>query len=131
MPAKINQLEAAMHLTMAANEGRVVGRVTGATLEEPFYFADLGQLVLALDTIYDRRNYPQAYQRARSFTPKPPVVPAVPPVELPANAETLVLSVLSRRSSTWQGFVTWADGSRASFVSTLALLRLISDHFGL
>ena len=47
------------------------------------------------------------------------------------NAEELTLSVLSRRSSTWQGVVIWADGTRVTFPSTLALIRLLSEHFGI
>lgn len=133
MPAKINHRNAALTLTASATgDGRLFGRVTGEMLPEPLHFSDLGQLVLALDAMFDQRNFPQAFQRARRFSPAAAPLPAsAPEADLPAGAETLTLSVLSRRSSSWQGFIRWQDGSRTEFSSTLVFIRVLSDHFGI
>lgn len=119
----------------SAGAGHISGRITGYLLPEPLCFSDLGQLVLALDALFDELNFPQAFQRARRFGPgteTPATGSSLPPAKTSAKpVETFVLNVLTRRSSSWQGFVIWQDDSRAAFPSTLALLRLISSHFGI
>ncbi|MEA5039458.1 MAG: hypothetical protein VB086_06430 [Clostridiaceae bacterium] len=136
MAVKMTNSDTAFTITVTHVGGSCIsGHVTGPLLPNPLYFSDLGQLVLSLDSVFDAQNFPQAFQRARRFTPQSSV--SLPDFCQPADAatsaslESFTINVLTRRSSSWQGFVIWADDTRAAFPSTLALLRLISGHFNI
>lgn len=138
MPAKLTHTDTTFQIFVESiGKGRVCGHAAGPLLPEPLHFSDLGQLVLSLEDIFDRHNFPQAFQRARCFIPKQnevsePRHAAAPLSDIPEQLKpSFTLTVLTRRSSTWQGFVIWEDDSRSPFISTLALLKLIGRHFKL
>ena len=126
----------------AAESGRISGRVLSRLFSAPLSFADMGDLVLRVDEILDAQNFPQAFQRARTFAPHPASVTlaasgpdtGLPPETVNAAAgavTTFQLCIISRRSSSWQGFVDWLDGSsRRRFSSALELIRIADAHFG-
>lgn len=137
MPAKLTHTDTTFQITIeSVGKGRVSGRAAGPLFPEPLHFSDLGQLVLSLEDVFDRHNFPQAFQRARRFAPKQDQTPeprhaAAALSDVPEPLKPFTLTVLTRRSSTWQGFVIWEDDSRVPFISTLALLKLIGRHYNL
>ena len=89
----------------------------------------------------DAQNFPQAFQRVRTFVPgkmeqQPPaalgVEDGIPAGEVAAAAgqvTTFLLSVVTRRNTTWQGYLEWLDsGERQEFESVLELLKLTDQH---
>lgn len=141
--APFNLCQSTLHVCVdAAESGRVSGRVFGQLLSAPLTFADLGDLVLQVDGILDAQNFPQAFQRARSFAPHPvcdTLAASGPDTGLTPEAvgaasgavATFELCVVSRRSSSWQGFVDWLDDSpRRRFQSALEFIRIVDARFG-
>ena len=121
-----------------AENGQIQGRVVGRRLTGPYRFDDVGSLLLQTEAVLNVQNFPQAFQRARSFVPRSAGVPAartladgmsVQAVEQAWGAvATFVLSVHTRQRTTWQGTVDWLDGGPPQpFESVLELLKLI-DH---
>lgn len=122
-----------------AEPGRISGLVYSQRLTAPMPFADLGSLLLRLDEVLDKQNFPQAFQKSRSFSAKESSVPAAKTPEQGLSPEevegahgkvyTFVLHILSRRSSSWQGSADWLDGNcPQEFDSALELMRLIEEH---
>ena len=119
-------------------EGHPAGRVFSQRLSAPLVFSDIGGLILQLDEILDVQNFPQAFQRTRTFLSNKGTAPSLA-VEAPglglsaqevaAASGTLFtcdIYVITRRSSSWQGFVDWLDGTeRQPYSSALELIRLI------
>lgn len=141
--ASLNICQSTLRVCVDAAEcGRISGRVFGQLLSAPLTFTDTGDLILRVDQILDAQNYPQAFQRARTFAPRPAAATlsaSGPDTGLSAETvraasgavATFQLSVVSRRSSTWQGFVDWLDGSPLlRFPSALELIRVIDARFG-
>ena len=48
---------------------RVSGRVYSQRLTSPMAFLDLGGLLLQLEELLETQNFPQAFQRIRTFSP--------------------------------------------------------------
>lgn len=122
-----------------ATPGHIAGQVYSARLTAPIEFSDLGALLLRLDQVLDAQNFPQAFQKGRSFSAKESRVPAadspehgMPQAEVETHRgdhATFVLYILSRRSSSWQGTVNWLDGEKPQeFSSALELMKLIEDR---
>jgi hypothetical protein len=127
----------------------VNGRVFSRRLKEALVFPDLNSLVLRLDALMDEQNYPQAFQRKRSFRQLAPTPPKAPKnaasglrndaddrpyldektVEAAAGGKaTFVLQVVSRQNTNWQGYVDLLDGAgKREFESELGFLELIND----
>lgn len=139
MPAKMNHYDAAIRVCVdQMTDGRVSGFLTSRRLTAPVPFTDLGSLVLQIEEILNRQCFPQAFERTRSFAP---AAPGRLPVAEDLNsglskedvdaaqgqAATFLLYIITRRNTTWQGFVDWLDGTRDDYSSALELLRLI-DH---
>lgn len=117
-------------------ENRASGRVFSQRLTAPIVFSDLGGLLLQLESLLEKQNFPQAFQRMRSFTSEAPTYPAG---LLPENAmipetveqarggkATFVLRILTRQNATWQGMLEWLEGERRdSFSSDLEFLKLL------
>lgn len=115
----------------------VCGTAVSQRLVSALRFSDLGSLALDLDRILESQNFPQAFQRARSFSDKhthlSPLAAQAPEDGMAAdaviNAEgrvlTFDLAVLSRRNSSWQGNLLWSDGSNTDYNSVLELLGII------
>ena len=119
--------------------GCLSGMVYSQRLTAPIPFQDIGRLILQLDQVLDRQNFPQAFQQSRSFTGLVGDVPASNgpedglPIDLVSHAKgnvcTFVVNVTSRRSATWQGWVDWLDGTpRERFSSALELLRRMEQQ---
>lgn len=117
--------------------GHPVGQVFSQRLSAPLTFSDVGSLILQLDEILDVQDFPQAFQQTRTFLPKghtPSLAVEAPGQGLSAQEVeqargalfTCDVFVISRRNSSWQGFVVWADsGERQSYSSALELIRLL------
>ena len=119
---------------------RISGRVYSQRLTHPMAFSDIGSLVLRLDEVLEKQNFPQAFQRSRTFREREIHVPAAgdPEVGIPlcevegasGALATFTLCILSRRNASWQGWVDWMDGSpRQQFASALELIRMAEEHF--
>ena len=139
MPAKMNHYDAALRVCVDSLEaGSIRGRVVSRRLTAPITFGDLGDLLLQVEEVLNRQNFPQAFERTRSFV-KNPDEPLPVAADLDSGmtkeeveacrgeAATFSLYVITRRSTTWQGFVEWPDGTRQEYVSVLELIKLL-DH---
>ena len=139
MPARINHYEAVLRICVdELGEGGIRGRVVSRRLTEPMPFSDVGHLLLQLEEVFDRQNFPQAFERRRTFGARQeesslPLAQTLEqgmyPEEVARAAgqvTTFDLYVITRRNTTWQGFVDWLDGSpRSHYKSVLVLLKLI------
>lgn len=139
MPAKINHYEAVLRICVdELGEGGIRGRVVSRRLTEPMPFSDVGHLLLQLEEVFDRQNFPQAFERRRTFgvRQEESSLPLAQTLEQGMDPEevaraagqvaTFDLYVITRRNTTWQGFVDWLDGSPHShYKSVLELLKLI------
>ena len=139
MPARINHYEAVLRICVdELGEGGIRGRVVSRRLTEPMPFSDVGHLLLQLEEVFDRHNFPQAFERRRTFGARQEEssLPLAQTLEQGMDPEevaraagqvtTFDLYVITRRNTTWQGFVDWLDGSpRSHYKSVLELLKLI------
>lgn len=141
MPVNLTHPSAALRVCVdKAEGGRISGRVFSQRLTEPLSFADVGSLLLQVEEVLDRQNFPQAFQRTRTFAAaRPSAVPAAPDptggmsagaVEAAhGGAATFALYVITRQNTTWQGRVDWLDGRPPEdFSSVLELIKLIDLH---
>ena len=136
---KIDHQNGAIRICVDRLEGnRAGGRVLSQRLTAPMAFSDLGSLLLQLESLLERQNFPQAFQRMRSFTKETPEYPAglLPEGAMAAEAvtaargetATFVLRVLTRQNATWQGVLEWLEGEqRNSFSSDLEFLKLLEQ----
>ena len=139
MPAKMNHYDAALRVCVDSLEaGSIRGRVVSRRLTAPSTFGDLGDLLLQVEEVLNRQNFPQAFERTRSFVKNPDApLPVAADLDSGMTKEeveacrgevaTFSLYVITRRSTTWQGFVEWPDGARQEYVSVLELIKLL-DH---
>ncbi|NLF34918.1 MAG: hypothetical protein GX585_03015 [Clostridiales bacterium] len=141
--AEFNHTSAALRVCVDQTEGgRVSGRVYSQMFTAPLSFSDTGNLVLQVDAVMDAQNFPQAFQRSRTFAPRPQtaasLAAATPELGIPADAvaaaagarATFLVMVVSRRSSSWQGLIDWLDGTpKEEFSSALELIRAIDARF--
>ena len=120
--------------------GQVHGWVLGQRLEEPMLFEDLGNLILQIDELLDRQDFPRAFQRRRSFAPAQPtgrmpqeLTGSFMEAQMVAQGKgklvTLEVSIISRQNTSWQGTIDWLDGSKQQgFRSALEFVRHINDR---
>lgn len=124
----------------SSEDNHFSGLVYSQRLTQPLPFSDLGNLILRLDEVLDRQNFPQAFQRPRTFASTVSTVPAAASPEAGMSADevarasglkgTFIICVTSRRNSSWQGWIDWMDGTpHESFSSALEFLRLAEVHF--
>jgi hypothetical protein len=126
----------------------VSGRVFSGRLKDPIEFPDLNSLVLRLDRLMDEQNYPQAFQRKRSFKTSAPRAarsgaagedqddgrPYMDEKTVAGAAgakASFVLQVISRQNTNWQGFVEFPDGGRKEFESELGFLEMVKAFLSL
>lgn len=141
MPANLTHSNAALRVCIdKVQDDGISGRVFSRRLTAPLPFSDIGSMLLKLEAVLDRQNFPQAFQRTRTFTAgKHTSVPAAASLDEGMSAEevaaatgalaTFVIYVITRRSTTWQGRVDWLDGSPPeAFSSVLELIKLIDQH---
>ena len=136
---KIDHQNGVIRICVDRLEGnRAGGRVFSQRLTAPMSFSDLGGLLLQLEALLERQNFPQAFQRMRSFTSEAPEYPAgpVPPGGMSGETggggkggeATLVLRILTRQNATWQGVLEWLEGEqRNNFSSDLEFLKLLEQ----
>ena len=117
-----------------------LGRVFSQRFSQPVSFSDIGGFLLQLDEILDMQNFPQAFQRTRSFQPLSPlsnVAVEVPGQGLSAQAVsqargelfTCEVQIVTRRNASWQGVIDWLDGEQPQpFSSALELIQLIDGR---
>ena len=139
--SNLNSPSAALRVCVdQSDNGRISGKVYSQRLTRPMAFSDMGSLILRLDEVLEKQNFPQAFQHSRSFREHESNVPASAdpsdgiPLEEVVGASgalaTFTLYVMSRRNASWQGWVDWMDGSpRQQFASALELIRLAEDRF--
>ena len=122
------------------NGTRVSGRAYCAQIDDVFNFRDIDELVLGMEDMFDERGYPDAFQKKRRFVKTPEnIVPLEKKLlkqaamrakcDIPQNMGkrvTILVYVMSRRNSSWQGRIEWIDeGGITSFNSALEFMRLI------
>lgn len=134
---KIDHQNGALRICIDQLDGnRAGGRVLSRRLTVPMAFPDLGSLLLQLEALLEKQNFPQAFQRMRSFTSEVPEHPVglLPDGAMPAEEverargekATFVLRILTRQNATWQGILEWMEGGRQdSFSSDLEFLKLL------
>ncbi|WMJ83225.1 hypothetical protein ACS3UN_09120 [Oscillospiraceae bacterium LTW-04] len=120
----------------------ISGRAYCPQLEEPIVFKDLSMFLLMADRALDRRGYPLAFQKKRSFLEERMVDGAeslykeVKPIRqheqvidvsaMRGEICTFLVHVLSRRNCSWQGRIDWIDdGDFDTFNSGLVFLRRV------
>ena len=140
MQTNLNHKNGGLRICIDRVEGECIsGRVFSQRLTAPLAFPDLGGLLLQLEELLEKQGFPQSSQHVRSFTPVASVlsVSALPEHALSAQAVaeaagercTLVLTVLTRRNATWQGYIDWLDGGqREQFSSGLEFLSLVEER---
>lgn len=140
MPEKLDHHNGVLRLCIdQATGGHISGRIYSRRLSAPLSFSDMGSLLLQLEQLMDSQNFPQAFQRIRSFAKEGPQYPpsllpedAMPP-EAVAEAQgalaTCTLRIITRKNATWQGDMTWSDREGpVSFSSDLEFLTLVEDY---
>lgn len=142
MPLNLNHMSAALRVCVdKAEEGRISGRVYSQRLTKPVSFTDVGSLLLQVEEVLNKQNFPQAFQRTRTFVRRKDDtgVPAAASLEDAMSVEevaaargevtTFLIYVITRRSTTWQGRVDWLDGSPSEeFSSVLELIKLTDQR---
>jgi len=118
----------------------ISGRILSQRLSAPMHFNGTSNLVLQLDLLMDIQKFPQAFQRGRLFhTTQAECTLAVSTPEDGMSAEevrggkgtlfTFTLQILTRRSSTWQGFIRCQEKDAThTFSSMLEFLKLVDNE---
>lgn len=138
---KFNHRNAGLRICIDARDGgSLAGKVFSQRLLRPMSFSDLGNLIVQIEKLLDAQNFPQAFQRIRSFGGAggwPELAAADPDLGMSAdevqNARgsiaTVTVTVTTRRNASWQGEISWLDGAeREEFSSALELVRLIDER---
>lgn len=140
MPEKLDHHNGVLRLCIdQATGGHISGRIYSRRLSAPLSFSDMGSLLLQLEQLMDSQNFPQAFQRIRSFAKEGP---QYPPSLLPEDAmspetvaeaqgalATCTLRIITRKNATWQGDLVWSgQEDPVSFSSDLEFLTLVEDY---
>ena len=137
---KFNHNNSLLRICIDCVKGRTVsGRVLSRRLIQPYHFPDLNSFVLQMEAVFDAQNFPQAYQRTRTFLriEDKGLLAAADPESGMSEEEvnagrgevaTVELRVMSRRNSTWQGTVNWLDGDVIRDFSSYLELMHIADE---
>ena len=102
-------------------EGNVEGRVFSPLQKECIFFADMGDVLVKMDELFDKVGYPQAFQDKRSFgdgRERFNLYQGVPKGELSAakivlqagKYRTFDIVVNSRKNTSWQGSIYVENG---------------------
>jgi hypothetical protein len=142
---RLNYNSAMLRVCVDDIDGSVVsGRVFSRRLKEALFFSDWKDFVLSLDRLMDEQNYPQAFQRRRTFKPAAqqnkdatpeeddrPYLDAETVDRAVGRKTTFLLQILTRRNANWQGFVAFSDGSKHEFESELDFLALVNEFLSI
>ena len=143
MPANMNHYDAAVRICVdQVTDGRICGRAVSRRLLRPLSFSDIGGLLLQLEEVLDAQNFPQAFERTRTFCPErgegsaalaaKDLNSGMSREEVEAargERATVQLYVITRRNTTWQGFLDWLDGTpRQEYASVLELIKCVDER---
>ncbi len=122
------------------HQGTMEGRVFSGRLTAPLVFTDWSSLALRLERIFDQQKLPQAFQGARTFLCDTHWAEDVAVGDTAEGMSmeliraqygqlaTFEMVVVTRRYSSWQGWVDWLDGSaRQPFTGFLELLHIVEE----
>ena len=119
------------------HDGNPGGRVFSRRFTRAVAFNDLISLILQLDKVFDSQGFPQAFQCPRTFLhneTNPDYIAEAPAQGIDeetvlaqhGNVFTFDVTVISRRSTDWQGTICWIDsGEQHEFSGIMELLRMI------
>lgn len=119
-------------------DNQIKGRVFSSWLREAIRFNDIGHLLMQMEDLFDRQDYPKAFQRKRTFGEKSESKRPIPTesscvdeaweLDQKGQVFSFEVYVTARQNTTWQGWVDWLDGSpRQHFESALELIRLTNQ----
>ena len=109
------------------------GRYHMASDPEPKPFHGFAPLLIGINEMLDRENFPQAFEELRKFhIPSELSKPFLPRANQNSGTlATLSLRILFRQNASWQGSVTWLEGNQEIFFrSVLELLVLMDNVLG-
>ena len=126
-------------------EGRFAGYVYSQRLKEPIRFQHSADLLLQIEDLLDKQDFPRAFQRKRTFGKAPQkALPRATEEDGVAYMDagtvqaaegkvaTFALNLITRQNTSWQGYLDWLDGStKIAFNSDLELLSMIMDKLKL
>lgn len=123
---------------------QLTGRVYSQYLTDPVVFRDITDFLMQMEDVFDKLDFPRAFQRKRTFSTTEPEFPAPPAKKqepaliymeaayvdrMKGEAMTFLVWVATRQNSSWQGWIDWLDGSpKVDFDSALELIRLIDNR---
>ena len=94
------------------------GQVPKGRLYNPYWgvvmFNSLMELLLKMEELLDRMNFPQSFTEPRSFSqPQESLTHAPPKGEVQSGkCGTFAVRVYFRQNASWQGCVSWLEGDR-------------------
>ena len=123
------------------------GRAYHAYSEEAFAFDEPAQVLKAMESLYDRMQFPFPNTTMRTFgqTGAPAATPAGRQqpeertkvmsdkalLEKHGDLGTFIVRVQQRQNSTWQGRITWMDEDKSvNFRSIWEMVHLIEEAVG-
>lgn len=120
-------------------ENDIRGKVFSPLEERTITFSGFNELMLAMDEIFDKNGYPQAFQEKRTFADKKGSAPyhGVPEVspeaaliyEKEGTLFTVDVIVESRRNTSWQGYVYLTDNTKlGEFQGEIELLQILLQY---
>lgn len=109
------------------------GRIYSPLCENPISFHDLTHIVLLMDKVFDKNDYPKAYQNKRSFQDveiekqKPEIkYPIEQLLQQVGTIASFDIIVVTRQHTSWQGMIKNTDGEiLGHFDSDLDLIEMI------
>jgi len=104
------------------------GIISNKYFEEAIAFNSLTELLLFTGAILDELELPKASTNTRSFTPADTGLKPPRGENIQSPLATFKLKVLFRQNASWQGNLTWIEGSsEAPFRSVLELICLLDS----
>lgn len=121
-----------------ASDYRYRGRLYHYYQREPVEFSDLGQMLLLMEDLFDRLNFPRATTSERLFVQRDSGLEQEEKMEKVTNDQemssrrgdlgTFTIRVQHRQNSSWQGRVTWMEENKTlNFRSIWELVKLIEN----
>lgn len=107
-----------------------VGRLYHPSLERGESFQSLTQLILIMESIFNKMDFPQACMSPRTFFADIEMEERPPPLSEPKEGAlaTFETRVIFRQHASWQGTVLWQEkGKEQSFRSVLELILLMES----
>lgn len=131
MPTVRNRFK--IRIASKTADGDYTGQIEAEGLETPIRFSQTAQMVVGLEDVLERQNYPRASVGIRTFGKRRKDKEAAE-MELKEQTEqnsdkaTFVVTVLYSQNATWQGTLKWLEGGREEkFRSALELIKLMDS----